>query len=136
MFWKKKIKALEEKIEAYKELTDGYQEALAAKEETIKRFYAWNSGVKRVTASYTITESDLNKFNGDRIPKVAKERMAAVIGRRIAACLEPGEILDANGNISGYEFDIEVRSVAARERPEEIPDYYRDADGFIWNEII
>lgn len=114
MFGRKKIKALEEKIEAYKKLVDQYHEALAAREETIRRFYSWESGVKRVSVAYTITDSDINNYNADRIPKVARERMAPVIARRIASSTEPTEILGANGEIIGYEYDLDIRKASGR----------------------
>lgn len=125
MFNRKRIKELEAKLEAYKELTDQYQQALEAREQAVKRLRAWDSGVVRVTASYTITESDVNKYSTAYMPRVAKERMSGFIGRKVAKVLEPQEICDENGNVVSYEYDIEVRHTPVRENP------YEEA----WNEI-
>ena len=111
MFGRKKIKELEAKLEAYKELTDQYQQALESREQAVRRF---DAGVVRVTASYTITESDLNKYSASYLPRVAKERMSGVIGRRIVKALEPEVIYDEGGNATAYMYDVEVR-ITSRE---------------------
>ena len=109
MFNKKRIKELEAKLAAYRELTDQYQSTVASMSEKISRFYDWDSDVRIISATYTITESDVNKYSASQLPRVARSRMASQIQSKIARLFAPTEILDDQGRIVAYNYDLEVR---------------------------
>ena len=117
MFNKKRIKELEAKLAAYKELTDQYQDALEAREALIRQFHNWSSGVVPIRATYTITESDINRYNLSQFPHVAKDRLANAVTSAIKKNFDPIPVYDDSGEILCYEYDIEIRQRVPSDNP-------------------
>lgn len=132
MFNKKKIKELEAKLDAYKELTDKYQRALEERETRIRQFHNWSSGIIPIHVTYTITDSDINRYNVSQIPKVAKERLASAVASALKKSMDPTPLYDDSGEILCYEYDLEVRERISVDESDMIGDPGHNDYDEIW----
>jgi hypothetical protein len=108
MFNRKKIKALEEELASCKEQMEEYRRIIVKKEQTIRTYRNFSTGVIPVKVTYTITESDLYRYAVSKIPRVAKDRKADSIATQIKKNFEPEPVFDDRGVLIRYEYDIYV----------------------------